>query len=166
MEINEIFEIIRNLSEEAVELREDSPDPSIFVKPDSLLGVMKELRNRTEFAFDALQNQTAIHEGENFRVFWVLYSYSRKHKLTVESIISLDKPQISSVAGIWKTADWLERETFDLFGIDFTGHPDLRRIMLPEDWEGFPLRKNYKNPTTYQDVDNTPSDITESFKLD
>jgi len=166
LELTEIFEIIRDLSDSAAELREDSPDPSIFVESNSLLDVMKGLRNRPELAFDALQNQTAIHEGENFRLFWVLYSYSRKHTLTVESIIPLDKPRISSVSEIWKTANWLEREIFDLFGIEFVGHTDLRRIMLPEDWEGFPLRKDYQTPSMYQDVDNTPSEITESFKLD
>lgn len=166
MEINEIFEKIRKISKEGVELREGGLDSSILVKAASVLDVMKALRTRPELDFNALQTQTAVHEGENFRLFWVLYSYSRKHKLTIESVISLKDPKIPSVAGIWKTADWLERETFDLFGIDFTGHPDMRRIMLPEDWEGFPLRKDYKTPLSYQGIDNRPSEITESFKLD
>ena len=74
-------------------------------------------------------------------------------------------PEVDSVVSVWNAANWLERETWDLLGVSFKGHPDLRRIMNPEDWEGHPLRKDYVIPTQYQDIDNKPSEIAESFKL-
>jgi NADH-quinone oxidoreductase subunit C len=61
-------------------------------------------------------------------------------------------PEVSSVAGVWRTADWHEREVFDMSGVNFTGHPDLRRILCPEDWEGYPLRKDYEMPLEYHGI--------------
>jgi len=67
-------------------------------------------------------------------------------------MVKKDAPEIPSVAEIWRTANWHEREAWDLFGIVFTGHPDLKRILLPDDWEGHPLRKDYKTQETYQGI--------------
>jgi NADH-quinone oxidoreductase subunit C len=74
-----------------------------------------------------------------------------KHKLTIKVSASRENPQVKSVANIWRSADWNEREAYDLYGINFINHPDLRRILMPYDWEaGYPLRKDYKNPEFYQ----------------
>ena len=76
--------------------------------------------------------------------FWVVYelaSTEHHHRLRVKVGVSEDDPHVPSVTGLFRTADWYERETYDFFGIVFDGHPDLRRILLPDDWEGWPLRK-------------------------
>ena len=78
-----------------------------------------------------------------FEAVYSLHSFERNHWLRVKCRVSGDNPEIDSVTEIWRAADWYEREVFDLFGIGFRNHPDLRRIMMPEDWKGRPLRKDY-----------------------
>jgi NADH-quinone oxidoreductase subunit C len=78
-----------------------------------------------------------------FEVVYHLHSIERKQRLRLKCRLSGEAPQIESVTSVWRSANWYERETWDLFGIRFLGHPDLKRIMLPEDWEGHPLRKDY-----------------------
>jgi NADH-quinone oxidoreductase subunit C len=78
-----------------------------------------------------------------FEVVYHLHSLERNERLRLKCRVTGEKPQIDSVTPVWRSADWYEREVFDLFGIRFNGHPDLRRIMLPDDWEGHPLRKDY-----------------------
>jgi NADH-quinone oxidoreductase subunit C len=79
-----------------------------------------------------------------FEVVYHLHSIERNERLRLKCRLSEEDPEIDSVSSIWRGANWYERETFDLFGIRFRNHPDLRRIMLPDDWEGHPLRKDYK----------------------
>jgi NADH-quinone oxidoreductase subunit C len=78
-----------------------------------------------------------------FEVVYHLHSIEHNERLRLKCRIPGENPEIASVTSVWRSADWYEREVFDLFGIRFAGHPDLRRIMLPEDWEGHPLRKDY-----------------------
>lgn len=183
----EIYELLKEQTKAVISFLEEGPTQSIYVRSDFLLEVMQFLYNHEALTFEVLMSQTAFHETEDpklfwhlyfdvpqeqsdthsheeIRLFWHLYSYSHCHRLVVESSVPLGKPEIDSVASIWRGADWLERETYDLLGIHFMGHPDLRRIMLPEDWEGFPLRKDYQTPLSYQNIDNTPSEITRSFQ--
>jgi NADH-quinone oxidoreductase subunit C len=77
-----------------------------------------------------------------FDVIWILYSFPRNERIRVKTMIK-EGDAAPSVTAIWETANWLEREAFDMFGIKFDGHPDLRRILLPDGWKGFPLRKDY-----------------------
>jgi len=79
-----------------------------------------------------------------------LDSFSLKHKITLKTSTNRDVPEVESVTNIWYSANWHEREAFDMFGINFLNHPDLRRILMPYDWEGFPLRKDYENPEFYE----------------
>lgn len=184
----EIYEQIKKNTKAVVYFQEEEgPTPSIYVRSDYILEVMNYLRNDEAMRFDSLMSQTGFHETENaklfwhlyfdvdtgdntehsheeLRLFWHLYSYDQGHRVVVESSVPTGRPEIDSVTSIWKTANWLERETFDLLGIKFVGHPDMRRIMLPDDWEGFPLRKDYVTPLAYQSIDNTPSEITRSFQ--
>lgn len=79
-----------------------------------------------------------------FEVVYHLHTIARNQRLRLKCRLSGTEPSIDSVTSVWRSANWYERETFDLFGIEFRGHPDLRRIMLPDDWQGHPLRKDYK----------------------
>ena len=86
---------------------------------------------------------TAVHYPERekqFEVVWILYSFERNERIRIKTVVAESVP---SVFSIWPTANWLEREVFDMFGIQFEGHPDLKRILLPDGWKGYPLRKDY-----------------------
>ena len=98
-----------------------------------------------EDEFDYLVDVTAVHYPDRekpFEVVWILYSFARNERIRVKSSYA-ESEAAPSVVSLWVTANWLEREVFDMFGIRFEGHPDLRRILLPEDWQGYPLRKDY-----------------------
>jgi NADH-quinone oxidoreductase subunit C len=102
-------------------------------------------RLRDEEQFDYCVDLTAVHYPKRekpFDVIWILYSFARNERIRVKTQIA-DGESIASVVPIWATANWLEREAYDMFGIKFEGHPDLKRILLPEGWKGFPLRKDY-----------------------
>ncbi len=108
---------------------------------------------REEAGFDYLVDETAIHYPKNalpFEVVWILYSHSKNERIRVKAAYA-DGESVRSVTDLWPTANWLEREAFDMFGIKFEGHPDLRRILMPEDWKGHPLRKDH--PVSQQDTD-------------
>jgi NADH-quinone oxidoreductase subunit C len=100
---------------------------------------------RDDEGFDYCVDITAAHypkRDEQFDVIWILYSFPRNERIRVKTLLR-EGAAAPSVAAIWSTANWLEREVFDMFGIGFEGHPDLRRILLPDGWKGYPLRKDY-----------------------
>jgi len=100
---------------------------------------------RDEEKFDYCVDITAVHypqREKQFDVVWILYSFARNERVRVTTQIA-DGASIPSSVSIWTTANWLEREVYDMFGIQFDGHPDLKRILLPDGWKGFPLRKDY-----------------------
>jgi NADH-quinone oxidoreductase subunit C len=105
--------------------------------------ILQVLRNEEQF--DYCVDITAVHypkREKQFDVVWVLYSFARNQRIRVTTQI-LDGESLPSSVPIWPTANWLEREVYDMFGIKFDGHPDLKRILLPDGWKGFPLRKDY-----------------------
>src|SRR5579863_3940212 len=102
-------------------------------------------RLRNEEQFDYCVDLTAVHypkREKQFDVVWVLYSFPRNERIRVKTLIA-DGESLPSSVPIWTTTNWLEREVYDMFGIRFDGHPDLKRILLPDGWKGFPLRKDY-----------------------
>ncbi len=108
---------------------------------------------RDDEAFDYCVDITAVHypkREQQFDLLWILYSFPRNERIRVKTLLK-DGEAAPSVTGIWPTADWLEREVFDMFGIRFEGHPDLKRILLPDGWQGYPLRKDY--PILQQDTE-------------
>jgi NADH-quinone oxidoreductase subunit C len=128
--------------EEAASFRDQV---TVRVFKDRLVEVCTFLRDTPGLEFDFLTDLTAVDyptRPKRFDVVLHLYSMTQNHLLRVKAAVA-ENETIGSVVPVWKTANWLERETYDMFGVVFEGHPDLRRILLPEDWEGFPLRKDY-----------------------
>lgn len=134
--------------------------PALVIKREELAAVCLFLRDHEETYFDFLSCISAVDDGVesgSFSIVYHLASIPHQHQLTLKVIVDNDRrlddlPIVPTVSGVWRTADWHEREAFDLMGIYFEGHPDLRRILLPEDWEGYPLRKDYKEAETYHGI--------------
>ena len=117
-----------------------------------MLDVCRYLFEDSNLLFDYLMCITSIDNQENgLELAYNLYSYKNRHYLEFRITIQ-DNKAVPSVESIWKTADWHEREAYDMMGIEFSGHPNLTRILLPEDWEGFPLRKDYEEQETYHGI--------------
>jgi NADH-quinone oxidoreductase subunit C len=116
---------------------------NVKITAESLVGVCEMLQSK---GFDYLADTTAIDWQDRIEVVYQLTALERNEKLALRVDLDRDRPEVDSVVSIWKGADFQEREVYDLMGVTFTGHPDLRRILTPEDWEGFPLRKDYVIP--------------------
>ncbi len=117
--------------------------PTFQVAAGEVVEVCRWLRDNPEFDLSFLEFVSAIDWPDRFEVVYQLTSVARQHSLTLKVPIPKTDPRVPSVVDVWRGADWHERETYDLFGIVFDGHPDLRRIMMSEDWKGHPLRKDY-----------------------
>jgi NADH-quinone oxidoreductase subunit C len=119
-------------------------EATLTVGRDELLGALDALRDDPQIRLDFLSSLTATDRPGREPRFWVayeLYSLEHRHRLRVKVGLAEDDATVPSVTSVFPTADWLERETYDFYGIVFDGHPDLRRILLPDGWEGWPLRK-------------------------
>jgi len=119
--------------------------PSITLTRESLLAVCEFLKSDEGGEYTLLTDQTAVDypkREKRFEVIYHLYSFKRNDRLRLKLIVG-EGEKVPSVVGIWPTANWLEREVFDMFGVEYEGHPDLKRILLPEGWTGHPLRKDY-----------------------
>jgi NADH-quinone oxidoreductase subunit C len=115
----------------------------MVVEPSIVSELLQILRDREQF--DYCVDITAVHYPERekqFDLIWILYSFTRNERIRVKIMIA-DSESAPSAVSIWATANWLEREVYDMFGIRFDGHPDLKRILLPDGWKGHPLRKDY-----------------------
>ena len=118
----------------------------VTVGREAAPAVLRALRDEPDFDFNFLIDLTAVDwmgREPRFEVVYQLKSISRNHRLRVKVPLPGDDPWVASAVELWKSADWLERECFDMFGIDFKGHPDLRRILMYDSFEGHPLRKDY-----------------------
>jgi NADH-quinone oxidoreductase subunit C len=121
-------------------------DETATVAKEQLGAVMRFLRDDPELAFDMLSDVTCVDylgETPRFEMVYHLYSLSKNHRLRVKARVPEDAPEIESLCPLWASANWMEREVWDLYGLRFTGHPDLRRILLYEEFEGHPLRKDF-----------------------
>lgn len=147
---------------ELILVKEDATplQPSLTVPTERIAEVCQFLRDHEQTYFDYLSCLTGIDNGPQqatMEIIYNLYSIPYDLHLTVKIIFNRNQPgeplpKVPTVSGVWRTADWHERETYDLLGIEFTGHPDLRRILLPADWEGYPLRKDYQLQEYYHDI--------------
>jgi len=152
--------------------RLDALDPWIEIEPSRLVDVCRWLREKSEVRFDAIECITAIDWFEPdpkkaAKATWqphtelVYHLWSTASRVSIVLKVKLPRwkgdvpgqlPEVGSVTSVWRGANWHEREVYDLSGVWFTGHPDLRRILCPEDWEGHPLRKDYEQPLEYHGI--------------
>lgn len=124
--------------------------PQILVVSHAIADVGRFLLEEPEMRFDSLMVLAAVDRGENFSVVYQLHSMTHLHKIGLRVDVPRGHPVVPTVSSLWRTAEWHEREAYDLMGISFEGHPDLRRILLPDDWVGHPLRKDYQTPMFYR----------------
>lgn len=154
MQTEEIFKVLTDkFGEDGLDLKPDETvAPWIVVAPEKIREVARFLRDEDGLRFDSLMCLSGVHyqKEEQLGVTYHLHSTSEKHKVTLKVLMPQDNAHVPTVEQIWKTADWHEREAFDMFGIRFDGHPDHRRILCPDDWEGYPLRKDYKVQEYYR----------------
>lgn len=127
---------------------------SVRIHADDLMAVMREMLHHPSLYFDTLSCVTGVDNGPgaDMEVIYQLHSIPFGHQLMIKVKLDRSQPQIESLVPLWRSANWLEREVFDMYGIVFLHHPDLRRILLPADWEGHPLRKDYQHQAYYRDV--------------
>ncbi len=122
------------------------PQLTVYVSRDDLPAVARALRDRPDLRFDLLVDLTAVDflpREPRFEILYMLVSIEHRDRLRLKVRLDGADAHVSSVSNVWPAANWLEREVWDLFGVVFDGHPDPRRLLMPEDWEGFPLRKDY-----------------------
>lgn len=129
--------------------------PQISIDPSKLVELCLFLRDTENFYFDSLSCLTALDNGPEkgtMEVIYHLYSIPYHHSLVLKAVLPRDQATFPSLSGVWRTANWHEREAYDFFGITFIDHPDLRRILLPADWVGHPMRKDYKEQDMYHGI--------------
>lgn len=138
-----VGKIKRRFSKDIISAQEAKGETVVSLKKDNFFKVVTALKK--DYGFDHLVMVTAVDNQDEFVVVYFLRSVKNDYSLLLKVPLPRKKATTQSVVSLWKGANWLEREVFDLFGITFTGHPDLRRILLTEDWEGYPLRKDYQD---------------------
>ena len=154
-DLNHLVSVISAACGSDVQTDETTTPKTVVVDAFNILKVCTTLQADPSCYFDMLSCLTGLDNGPEagtMEVIYNLYSIPFNTHLTLRVVVPRDHPEVPSVTAAYKTADWHEREAFDLFGIRFTGHPDLRRILLPADWEGYPLRKDYKHQEYYRGV--------------
>ena len=154
MEAQAVFETLKGKFGDAdVELQGEGFSPAfVVVAPAAVKEVSRFLKEDPNLSFDVLMCLSGVDYKEKFAVAYHLYSMKHRHTIGMKAFLPRETPSLPTVDDVWPTANFHEREAFDLFGIVFEGSKDLRRILLPEDWEGYPLRKDYKYPDFYHGI--------------
>jgi NADH-quinone oxidoreductase subunit C len=136
-------EAVPGASVEAVESRD--AHLTLVAEASDLSRLAPALRDRPDLGFTYLAELTAVDywpRDPRFEVVYLLVSLGQAMRLRLKIPLRGERPSLTTVSGVWPAANWLEREVWDMFGIEFAGHPDLRRLLMPDDWEGYPLRKD------------------------
>ena len=129
-------------------------DPVIDVAAEAWHAVARHLRDDAALRFDLLRMVSGVDFEDSLASVYHLYSITHNHAVTIRVRLDREGPVVASVVDIWPAADWHERESWDLLGIRYEGHPNLQRMFLPEDWPGHPLRKDYIAPEEYHGIPN------------
>jgi NADH-quinone oxidoreductase subunit C len=140
-----VSKLREGLPEAAFSVKSFHNETTLLVRPDDLIRICRHLKEDPGLLYDFLSDLTAVDRFGNHPRFEVVYHlYSLQYKWRIRLKVHVEEGEAApSVTSVWGAANWHEREVFDMFGIRFEGHPDLRRILMPEGWEGFPLRKDY-----------------------
>ncbi|HWF84949.1 MAG TPA: NADH-quinone oxidoreductase subunit C [Vicinamibacterales bacterium] len=147
---------------------------TIYTAREHLVATARALRDRADLRFTFLAEITAVdtHPAEpRFELIYLLASIEHKVRLRLKVRLAGEDAHVATLTSLWPAANWLEREVWDMFGIQFDGHPDPRRLLMPEDWDGFPLRKDYpvqirKVPLTAQALQVTEQDFKDNIMKD
>ena len=170
MTTHEIHERLKaRFGDDVGPLSEPKIDPFCVVKRERIAEVCRFLKTEPGIELDFLEDETAVDWPKRnvIEVVYHLLSYKHRHSIVLKVEADRAAPVVPTVEGVWKTADWFEREIYDLFGVDFPGHPDLRRIMLPDDWVGHPLRKDYQETGGWHGISNVRENpLVELKRLD
>jgi NADH-quinone oxidoreductase subunit C len=170
MTTQELHERLRaRFGDDVGPLTEPRADPFCVVRAARIVEVCRFAKADPALALDFLEDLTAVDwPARNvIEVVYHLFSYGQRHGIVLKVEADRAAPRVPSVEGVWKAAGWFEREVYDLFGVEFAGHPDLRRIMLPDDWVGHPLRKDYQEAGGYRGIGNTRENpLVELRRLD
>lgn len=132
-------------------------DPWFQVEPYRIAELAIFLKTDADLHCDYLECVTGVDlpEDGKIQVVYHVYSYAKQHRIVLKCLLDRADPALPTVSHVWPTANWQERECFDLLGVLFDGHPDLRRLLLPDDWVGHPLRKDYQEEQSYQGIPTT-----------
>jgi NADH-quinone oxidoreductase subunit C len=153
--------LLERFSEKVTGAGLEAASPFSIVAPQAIAEVAAFCKETPELAFDNLMCLSAVDYPKEtpprMEVVYHLYSYTHLHTFALKVQLPREALTLPTVEGVWGVANWHEREAFDLFGITFTGHSDLRRILLPDDWEGHPLRKDWQDPEYYHGLHVKPT---------
>ncbi len=166
MHAQEIYAALeQQFPDKVSDLKAEVLEPYLTVDGSSIVEVCRFLRDRSGMDFEVLSDLTALDwpKEEKIQVVYHLFSYGHNHQIVLKVDLPRDNPKIATVEGVWKVANWFEREIYDLFGVIFEGHSDLRRIMLPEDWTGYPLRKDYVEQEEYDGISTQRAPLVEKL---
>ena len=130
----------------------DNVDPFIRVRAEAIAAVGAFLRDAEGLKFESLMCLSGVDYPEHLTVVYHLCSMAHRHRIVLKVDVEREEAHVPTVEHVWRVANWHERETYDMFGIVFDGHSDLRRILCPDDWEGFPLRKDYEVQEFYRGI--------------
>lgn len=166
MDAKEIYSALeKQFPGKVSDFKGDVFEPYLLVHAGAIVEVCAFLRDTPSLGFEVLSDQTALDwpKEEKIQVVYHLFSYAHNHQIVLKVDLPRENPRIATVEGVWKVANWFEREIYDLFGVVFDGHSDLRRIMLPEDWSGYPLRKDYVEQEEYDGISTQRAPLVEKL---
>lgn len=147
----EVFKLIESKFPEALKSTDlEGIEQSVTVEANSIADVCEFLKTEADLQFTSLMCLSGVDFEDRMEVVYHLHSLLHNHRLTVKVELPREDPKLPTVTSVWNAANWHEREAYDMFGIIFDDHPDLRRILLPDDWEGFPLRKDHVDAEEYR----------------
>ena len=155
MTASAVYERLKGrFGERVVSAHLDAKDPSILVDSAAIAEICAFARDDSGLRCEILSNQSGVdYKAEGvIEIVYHLYSYTHRHYVILKTRTPRDSPVVPTVERVWKSANWMEREIYDLLGVMFTDHCDLRRLLMPEDWIGYPLRKDFVEPEEYHGI--------------